>query len=269
VIAIIAILAAILFPVFAQAREKARQTSCLSNLKQHALSTALYVQDYDETFPLALYLSNQSPAQCGVLFYQALVPYQKSADIERCPSDTSPFNIDQAVTNLSPLLGGPISVCPAQPQLHLASYQPNYAVMVFPTDLSSFIQPPVAGNAVTLAQLPYPTDTSLAVDGQITAGILDPNFTFLLSSPVQMRHLSQFNCVLTDGHARSIHARPYLDASGKLVTVGSLDGQTFTGAIITDAGPYASPSNPWPYQMRGIPDRKGDGSWCLQNFTCN
>jgi prepilin-type N-terminal cleavage/methylation domain-containing protein/prepilin-type processing-associated H-X9-DG protein len=49
VIAIIAILAAILFPVFAQAREKARQTSCLSNVKQIALGIMMYVQDYDET----------------------------------------------------------------------------------------------------------------------------------------------------------------------------------------------------------------------------
>jgi len=51
VIAIIAILAAILFPVFAQAREKARQSSCISNAKQMALATLQYVQDYDETFP--------------------------------------------------------------------------------------------------------------------------------------------------------------------------------------------------------------------------
>ena len=51
VIAIIAILAAILFPVFAQAREKARQTTCLSNLKQLGLGVMMYVQDYDETFP--------------------------------------------------------------------------------------------------------------------------------------------------------------------------------------------------------------------------
>ncbi len=49
VIAIIAILAAILFPVFAQAREKARQTSCLSNTKQISLSFFMYAQDYDET----------------------------------------------------------------------------------------------------------------------------------------------------------------------------------------------------------------------------
>jgi Type II secretory pathway, pseudopilin PulG len=51
VIAIIAVLAAILFPVFAQAREKARQASCQSNLRQIGLAFALYTQDYDECLP--------------------------------------------------------------------------------------------------------------------------------------------------------------------------------------------------------------------------
>jgi prepilin-type N-terminal cleavage/methylation domain-containing protein/prepilin-type processing-associated H-X9-DG protein len=54
VIAIIAILAAILFPVFAQAREKARQASCVSNLKQLSLAHIMYSQDYDETL-LSIY----------------------------------------------------------------------------------------------------------------------------------------------------------------------------------------------------------------------
>ena len=53
VIAIIAILASILFPVFARARENARRTSCLSNLKQLGLGAMMYVQDYDESYPLA------------------------------------------------------------------------------------------------------------------------------------------------------------------------------------------------------------------------
>src|SRR3954468_16853992 len=57
VIAIIAILAAILFPVFAQAREKARQASCMSNMKQIGLAVMQYEQDYDETVP------------CGVNMY--------------------------------------------------------------------------------------------------------------------------------------------------------------------------------------------------------
>ena len=52
VIAIIAILAAILFPVFAQARESARKISCLSNMKQLSLGWLMYAQDYDETNPM-------------------------------------------------------------------------------------------------------------------------------------------------------------------------------------------------------------------------
>ena len=57
VIAIIAILAAILFPVFAQARDKARQTSDLSNVKQITLGALMYVQDYDETLMSAAFRS--------------------------------------------------------------------------------------------------------------------------------------------------------------------------------------------------------------------
>jgi prepilin-type N-terminal cleavage/methylation domain-containing protein/prepilin-type processing-associated H-X9-DG protein len=53
VIAIIAILAAILFPVFAQARSKARSAVCLSNQKQIGLAFMMYIQDYDETFPVS------------------------------------------------------------------------------------------------------------------------------------------------------------------------------------------------------------------------
>jgi prepilin-type N-terminal cleavage/methylation domain-containing protein/prepilin-type processing-associated H-X9-DG protein len=52
VVAIIAILAAILFPVFAQAREKGRQATCVSNLRQLGTATLLYAQDYDETYPM-------------------------------------------------------------------------------------------------------------------------------------------------------------------------------------------------------------------------
>lgn len=53
VVAIIALLAAILFPVFARAREKARQTTCVSNLKQLGLGFAQYAQDYDGGYPNA------------------------------------------------------------------------------------------------------------------------------------------------------------------------------------------------------------------------
>jgi prepilin-type N-terminal cleavage/methylation domain-containing protein/prepilin-type processing-associated H-X9-DG protein len=80
VIAIIAILAAILFPVFAQAREKARQTSCLSNEKQISLGFLQYLQDYDEQFP---HVKGESP------WIYSVQPYLKSTQILRCPSDDS------------------------------------------------------------------------------------------------------------------------------------------------------------------------------------
>jgi prepilin-type N-terminal cleavage/methylation domain-containing protein len=73
VIAIIAILAAILFPVFAQAREKARQTTCTSNAKQWGLGFMMYINDYDETFPLSFGL--QTPgAPANIWQFGHLVP---------------------------------------------------------------------------------------------------------------------------------------------------------------------------------------------------
>jgi prepilin-type N-terminal cleavage/methylation domain-containing protein/prepilin-type processing-associated H-X9-DG protein len=79
VIAIIAILAAILFPVFAQARAKARQTSCLSNMRQIGTANLMYAQDYDETIGRKWWD-----------FHVDLQPYVKSIDIFVCPSSAAP-----------------------------------------------------------------------------------------------------------------------------------------------------------------------------------
>ena len=92
VIAIIAILAAILFPVFAQAREKARQASCMSNLKQLGLGELQYVQDYDERYSGSY---QNSPA--GRVYYPELTyPYTKNGQIAYCPDagDNDHFNDD-------------------------------------------------------------------------------------------------------------------------------------------------------------------------------
>jgi len=88
VIAIIAILAAILFPVFAKVREKARQTQCLSNLKQIGLAMAQYSQDNDETLVPRVNFSN------GIPFEDLLLPYTKNAGIYKCPSN--PRNNDES-----------------------------------------------------------------------------------------------------------------------------------------------------------------------------
>jgi prepilin-type N-terminal cleavage/methylation domain-containing protein/prepilin-type processing-associated H-X9-DG protein len=97
VIAIIAILAAILFPVFAQAREKARQATCLSNMKQWSIGTRMYLIDYDDTVvPCYLYSSHPTGGtlQKGPAYLQwwedLLDPYVKNDKVWYCPdySDT-------------------------------------------------------------------------------------------------------------------------------------------------------------------------------------
>ena len=98
VIAIIAILAAILFPVFAQAREKARQTSCLSNMKQLGTAAMMYSQDYDETMPETGWQGPCSDPVTGAAtdnffsgvysFPIASQPYAKNYKILVCPSDS-------------------------------------------------------------------------------------------------------------------------------------------------------------------------------------
>jgi prepilin-type N-terminal cleavage/methylation domain-containing protein/prepilin-type processing-associated H-X9-DG protein len=87
VIAIIAILAAILFPVFAQARDKARQTSDLSNLKQIGLAIQMYAQDYDETMAPAEGWRPEVQADPGqfVTWMALVLPYTKNHQIFRSP----------------------------------------------------------------------------------------------------------------------------------------------------------------------------------------
>jgi prepilin-type N-terminal cleavage/methylation domain-containing protein len=85
VIAIIAILAAILFPVFAQARERARQTACLSNARQLAMAVQTYLQDYGEAFPPST--NYDVPIEVPERIWTRLIqPYVKDVNIFTCPS---------------------------------------------------------------------------------------------------------------------------------------------------------------------------------------
>jgi prepilin-type N-terminal cleavage/methylation domain-containing protein/prepilin-type processing-associated H-X9-DG protein len=132
VIAIIAILAAILFPVFAQAREKARTISCVSNSKQLGTAIGMYVQDYDETYPQCYYYKNNTATTNGsssggyVTWTVNINPYIKNAQLFVCPSDVNKgLPPDNAPCN--PYTDSSTPGCEAQvPRL---SYMPNSAIM--------------------------------------------------------------------------------------------------------------------------------------------
>ena len=86
VIAIIAILAAILFPVFAQAKEAAKKTSCLSNLKQIGLGCVMYSNDYDDEivaggFPYAPPGQTYDYWDAGVMWDYVINPYIKNGTV--------------------------------------------------------------------------------------------------------------------------------------------------------------------------------------------
>jgi prepilin-type N-terminal cleavage/methylation domain-containing protein/prepilin-type processing-associated H-X9-DG protein len=92
VVAIVALLAGLLFPVFVRARESARQTSCLSHLRQLSVAVSSYTQDYDErypqTHPTAVPGTSSSAEMTIVSPWRTLLdPYVRSAGMFQCPSD--------------------------------------------------------------------------------------------------------------------------------------------------------------------------------------
>ncbi|MEN6304529.1 MAG: prepilin-type N-terminal cleavage/methylation domain-containing protein [Armatimonadia bacterium] len=167
VIAIIAILAAILFPVFAKAREKARQSSCLSNVKQAAMATLQYVQDYDETLPVAI--GGRPDWSLFWTTVELIQPYMKSRQLIFCPSDPT------GSVNFTSFTG-----------LGRYSYVWNRAAF-------AYMVPGLPAGAVrSLADLPLPSETTCFFDGKMVGMALwaDP------------RHNDGVNVSFFDGHAK-------------------------------------------------------------------
>lgn len=93
VIAIIAILAAVLFPVFAQARSKARQSACLSNEKQIGLALLQYAQDYDEAYPAG------RATVLGRGWAGQIFAYVQSKNVFTCPDDPTELSATDVTGN--------------------------------------------------------------------------------------------------------------------------------------------------------------------------
>jgi prepilin-type N-terminal cleavage/methylation domain-containing protein len=98
VIALVVIIAALLFPTFSQARERARRASCLSNLRQISLAVLMYAQDFDEMLPRDVtQVGNQTVTDpCSSWnpigrLETKLEPYTRSTGVFACPSARTPL----------------------------------------------------------------------------------------------------------------------------------------------------------------------------------
>jgi prepilin-type N-terminal cleavage/methylation domain-containing protein/prepilin-type processing-associated H-X9-DG protein len=220
VIAIIAILAAILFPVFAQVREKARSTSCLSNQRQIANAVLLYAQDNDEQIVpwLSKKASNTQPRAERLWTYR-LQPYLKSggdfpaAGVMACPS----FSRERL------LLAGNSPGCDSLDSFFNAAFVEIYShygiasPMPTPQGAGTQAQPwvhrPGTGVypgfpdvEVSLAQVLRPAETALISDG-LTMSFGGP-FLSVYGCHGKLMHQEGGNFVFLDGHAKLIKGDP-------------------------------------------------------------
>ena len=188
VIAIIAILAAILFPVFAQARESARQTQCTNNQKQIATSVLMYVQDYDETFPMSAYFGTNNQGQrVLVAVYDVLAPYIKNVDIFVCPSYRPGIDWPQRVQ----AAGSP---APALGTFRYIGYIPNLGL--FGENFCPVVQKRTP--VTKLAAVEAPVNTIMLFDGYLKDRAALEYFNFLAFA----RHKEGVVINFVDGHAK-------------------------------------------------------------------
>ena len=249
VIAIITILAAILFPVFAQAREKARAISCMSNTRQIGIGTVMYVQDYGETFPMNLYFGDAGGgAPCVFLSYQAVVPYIKNMQIFQCPSAPKALDFPKAMGIIS--MPPP---CVASPELTTVSYFPNFSLVNWgnPSNVFGPNNRPVR----TLGEIEFPVETAAWYD---STGTLPDQYFGMMDEPVQPRHNLAVNTAFVDGHAKTVRCKPKL-VDGVQVGGYSTDGQAIKYYTVTQSGPYEGRD-----ELRGIPFQNADGTWNLR-----
>jgi prepilin-type N-terminal cleavage/methylation domain-containing protein/prepilin-type processing-associated H-X9-DG protein len=216
VIAIIAILAAILFPVFAQAKEAAKKTACLSNSKEIGTSLLMYLNDYDDMTPTVWGTPAGFPPpqdQTIVDVYQLLQPYIKNLDVFFCPDRTDTFPTCSFPT-FQGFTGYPVT------STRCIGYGYNWGFIPFAggglfqpftetPDGMYDVQPGVeATSSDAPANLAVWGDTTNASPYKMSAfaSILDQN-VLGTSASVQhnslLRHGGHFNIVYLDGHAKN------------------------------------------------------------------
>jgi len=199
VIAIIAILAAILFPVFAQAREQARRVSCASNSKNFGLAFLMYNQDYDETFVTQF---NADVLNDRGEFQYLLQPYIKNRQIVYCPSRNL-YGCDTSIDPTGKCVG----------------YAPNFGIYSYNNGNGLFHMPEAAPNPPgdsmwrgrALADFAHPAATIMLGDTNDT-NMYTLTFYFQTGdgrTAAAIRHGGQYNFTFVDGHTKNIKMAAY------------------------------------------------------------
>lgn len=211
VVAVISILAGILFPVFARARENARRASCQSNLKQIGLGIMMYIQDYDETLPP---MNGGARYTVGANTYQAnwpqtIFPYVKSRQIYDCPSkgNSQLHNNGKYRLNPSPHYNDATSYGMAYSSMPSTACSSNTQHSWLGWDPTS----PKCNAAVKLAAVNRPSEIIYVLEGdgrssgntgqyryRVTDGISGS------SDPPVARHLESTNILFADGHVKAM-----------------------------------------------------------------
>lgn len=224
-IAIIALLAAILFPAFAKTRESARRASCSSNLKQIALSIAQYNQEYDGN-----YVRATSVADDPLLGWRlALAPYLRSDQVFHCPSSTNEVDTSRRTdyyinANLSMFTtaansAGINEALITSPSLTVLLGDGSYGQSYFWTNPSPSVAPMMAASSSTTSGL---EDYSRNNTDDTPA-----------SNPASSRHLGGANYAFCDGHVKWLHREkvfgavqnyPPVNTVGSPNNIGSYQG---------------------------------------------
>jgi prepilin-type N-terminal cleavage/methylation domain-containing protein/prepilin-type processing-associated H-X9-DG protein len=191
VIAIIAILAAILFPVFAQARDKARSTACLSNMKQIGMGIQMYIQDYDEQIFFRSTTNVDSTrihtATSGnpLKWWNMLAPYIKNNQVFKCPSD-DPKLVADSDGNL---------VIPRSYAASASAEALSLAQINKPTEILVITE---AWSRDATGALINTEQWLEAFDGDMVRDPLRPGSMLKYAN----RHQGGMNCAFFDGHAK-------------------------------------------------------------------
>jgi prepilin-type N-terminal cleavage/methylation domain-containing protein/prepilin-type processing-associated H-X9-DG protein len=207
VIAIIAILAAILFPVFAQAREKARGIACMNNMKQIGTAISLYVGDNDDTLFFRtnknenktranVAVPNTDPAYNSLQWWNEMMPYLKSANVFTCPSDDGPTPSVDKQGNSTILRSYIASLAAESLSLSQITNPTETIVISEKWDVNS------EGKAVGEPWIDL-LDEDANPDGP------DPNRSLGI---IGIRHQGRMNCAFFDGHAKAIKPSDFMNS---------------------------------------------------------